>query len=51
LERQEVVEQLDDLIADRETFITGDDLDETYIKDKQALQEAIKLIEGEDNYE
>ena len=47
MERQEVVEQLDDLIADRETFITGDKLDETYIRDKQALEEAIKIIKEE----
>lgn len=43
---KEVIEQLKDLITDRESFIGADeDPRAIFVKDKKALEEAVELLE------
>lgn len=42
---EEMIARLRELIEDRKSFITGGEDDEIYIRDKQALEAAIKALE------
>lgn len=42
---EEMIARLRELIEDRKSFITGGENDEIYIRDKQALEAAIKALE------
>lgn len=46
MSNKEIISQLRELISDRESFITGGESDEIYIRDKQALEAAVKALEA-----
>ncbi|MDE5831147.1 MAG: hypothetical protein K2H53_06035 [Clostridia bacterium] len=48
MSQEDIISGLKSLIRDRESFINDNDKDNIFAKDKQVLEEAIKLLENED---
>lgn len=44
--KEKIIKGLEDLISDRESFISADDKDSIFIKDKKILEDAIELIKS-----
>lgn len=45
MNEKEIVQQINDLIAEKESLLEGDELDEFYKDDIEILKNALKLIE------
>ena len=41
---EEIIEQLEDLIKDRESLIEDNEGNDVFVKDKNALEEAVKVL-------
>lgn len=46
MNKKEIISGLQDLIIDRESFINDNDKENIFAKDKQILEEAVKMIEN-----